>query len=212
MYLSPTPKDMGKEELLEHWRETGMITDERVLDAFEAVPREAFVPEDLLHDTYSDMPLPIGGGQTISQPSTVMLMLQWLEVEPHHTVLEIGAGSGYNAALLSHLAKEVITVEYNPELAERARRKLRDLGIDNVTIIVGDGGEGHPDRAPYDRIIATCACPTIPAPWMEQLSEEGVILAPEGSEFSQTMVRVLEGRREELGGFRFVPLRGEYGF
>ncbi|MBN2566797.1 protein-L-isoaspartate(D-aspartate) O-methyltransferase [Candidatus Woesearchaeota archaeon] len=205
-----------KRALVARWREEYGFP-ERLLAAFMAVPRERFIDASLSDEAYGDYPLPIGGGQTISQPTTVMLMTHFLAPEPDSRVLEVGAGSGYQAAVLSRLVPEgkVISVEYDAGLAETARRNLRAADAENVEVVVGDGGDGLPDRAPFDRIIVTCACPKVPGPLVAQLAEGGALVAPVSGLLGETMVRLTkEGgkvKKERLGLFSFVPLRGRHG-
>ena len=192
------------------------IRDERVLAALEEVPRELFVPADRRHLAFEDCPLPIGGGQTISQPYIVALMVQELRVQSGHRVLDVGAGSGYQAAILSRLAGHVYAIERLPDLAERARSLLGELGADNVTIRVGDGTLGWPEEAPFDGIICGAAAPDIPPAWIEQLTEGGRIVAPVGGADSQNLLTVenIQGElhRHYVCGVRFVKLIGERGW
>jgi protein-L-isoaspartate(D-aspartate) O-methyltransferase len=192
------------------------IRDERVLSALEEVPRELFVPLDHRHLAFEDCPLPIGGGQTISQPYIVALMVQELRVQGGHRVLDVGAGSGYQAAVLSRLAGHVYAVERLPELAERARTLLAGLGAANVTIRVGDGTLGWPEEAPFDGIICGAAAPDIPPAWIEQLAEGGRIVAPVGGADSQDLLvaQKLQGQlhRRHVCGVRFVKLIGQQGW
>ena len=192
------------------------ITNKRVLRAFSSVPREEFVPEKYRDVSYADQPLPIGKGQTISQPYTVAFMTQLLDPQPSDKVLEIGAGSGYQAAILSLMVRRVYAVERVRGLAERARITLRKLGFDNVVISVGDGSAGLADHAPYEGVIVTAASPKIPPPLLEQLGRGGRLVIPVGEGFSQDMVRITKTKRglvEDIyPGFRFVPLVGKYGF
>ncbi len=205
---------MDKQELLAFWKRNKMFS-KKLINAFLSVKREDFVPEEIRELAYEDMPLEIMKGQTISQPTTVMLMLKWLNCRKKDKVLEIGAGSGYNAALLSKLCKKVITIEYNPDLAEYARKNIEKAGIKNVEVICGDGSVGYKEEAPYDKIIVTCACPQIEPEWLSQLNEEGVILAPVGY-FQQDMIKITkkEGKyyKKNLGKFMFVPMKGKKGF
>lgn len=192
------------------------VANARVLDAFRRVPRDVFLPPEEAFRAYDNMALDIGFGQTISQPLMVGLMLQDLDVHPNHRVLEIGAGSGYQAALLSHLAEEVISVERIPELADRARARLRSLGRLNVTVVVADGSLGWPQSSPYDRIIVACAAPRVPEPLKQQLAEGGKLLIPVGSrELQKTLLVVRRG--DEFGEIAteacvFVPLIGKEGW
>jgi protein-L-isoaspartate(D-aspartate) O-methyltransferase len=189
------------------------INDIRVLRALELVPRENFVEPEQAAYAYGDHALPIECGQTISQPYVVAAMTEALELEPNHKVLEIGTGSGYQAAILAHLAGEVITVERYRTLAEQAERRLRDLELDNVTVIVGDGSLGAPEHAPFDRIIVTAASPDVPAALLDQLADGGIMVVPIGPVNGlQSLVRLRkkpEGEgveREDLMAVRFVPL------
>ena len=192
------------------------ITDPRVLAAMREVPRHLFVPAPYDRDAYADDPLPIGNGQTISQPYIVALMTALLQIKATDTVLEIGTGSGYQAAILSQLAKNVITIERIDAVAALARKNLAAVGAKNVLIVIGDGTRGYPAGAPYNGIIVTAATPFILAPLKTQLADDGRLVAPVGGRISQELV-VLErhGDRflEELhGDVRFVPLIGEYGW
>ncbi len=192
------------------------VANPRVLDAFRRVPREAFMPSEEAHRAYDNMALDIGFGQTISQPLMIGLMLQDLDIQPFHRVLEIGAGSGYQAALLSHMADEVISVERIPNLADRARVRLRNLGFENVTVVVADGSVGWPDNAPYDRIIVACAAPRVPEPLKQQLADCGKLLVPVGSRKLQRTLLVTRTGDEfsEIAteACVFVPLIGEEGW
>jgi protein-L-isoaspartate(D-aspartate) O-methyltransferase len=192
------------------------IRDERLLSALESVPRHRFVPPDVASRAYEDGPLPIGAGQTISQPFIVAEMTQALFLCGAEKVLEIGTGSGYQTAILCLLAREVHTVERIPGLSESAERLLGDLGLKNVVFHVGDGTLGIPEESPFDRIMVTAASPHVPAPLFEQLAEEGIMVIPIGGRWEQDLVRVRkrsgEERREFLGGCRFVPLLGRCGF
>ena len=194
------------------------ITDERVLSAIASVPRDRFVPDRQRHAAWNDDALPIDCGQTISQPYIVALMTQGLALTGDERVLEIGTGSGYQAAILSRLCERVISIERIPELAAHARSTLSDCGCNNVEILLGDGTLGCPRRAPWDAIIVTAAAPSIPEPLIEQLRPAlqerpgGRMIAPVGNLELQSL-RILEvhvsGRSErELCGCRFVPLIG----
>jgi protein-L-isoaspartate(D-aspartate) O-methyltransferase len=198
-------------EFLLQLRKRG-IQDTRVLRALETVPRERFVEEGQQDLAFADQALPISCGQTISQPYVVAAMTEALEIGPHHRVLEIGTGSGYQAAVLARLAWEVVTIERYRTLAEMARGRLAALGLNNVTVTVGDGTQGDPARAPFDRIIVTAATPKIPAPLLEQLAADGILVAPVGPTGGiQQLVRLHKkenGTIEErtLMAVRFVPL------
>ena len=192
------------------------IRDERVLDAMRAVPRERFVPAAHREAAHADRPLPIGRGQTISQPYMVAKMLEVLECEPDSVALEVGAGSGYQAALLGELCAKVWAVEVVPDLAERARRVLLDLGYDNVHIVVGDGGEGLAENAPWDRIIVAAGAPQVPDPLVEQLADGGRLVMPVGGPVSQrlTIIRRDGDRLTKTRSIScvFVPLTGRHGW
>lgn len=192
------------------------VGDARVLAAMRTVPRHEFMPEADIDDAYGDYPWPIGEGQTISQPYIVALMLELLQAGPEDRVLEVGAGSGYQAAVLGELAAEVYAIELIETLARRAAATVQRLGYENVHIVVGDGSEGYEPGAPYDRIVCAAATPQVPHIWEEQLSEGGRIVAPVGSLSLQTCV-VVEKRDGKLYehdsiGCVFVPLLGKNGF
>ena len=195
------------------------IRDERLLRAMEVIPRHIFVDEGLADQAYSDNPLPIGEGQTISQPYMVALMTEALELKGDEKVLEIGTGSGYQSAILSKLADRVFSIEKIASLAGRARSILDLLGCFNVLTRVGDGSYGWRDEAPFDGIIVTAGAPDIPRPILEQLTIGGSLVIPVGSLYSQTLLRLTrlsedieDVKREDLGGCRFVSLVGEYGW
>jgi protein-L-isoaspartate(D-aspartate) O-methyltransferase len=187
------------------------IDDQAVLDAMGSVRREAFVPEDERRNAYRDRPLPIGARQTISQPFIVALMAEAAEVGPDDSVLEIGTGSGYGAAVLAALARHVVTIERHASLAADATAALQSEGIDNVEVVVGDGTDGRPETAPYDAIVVTAAGPEVPAALLEQLAPGGRLIMPVGAfDGPQNLIRVrrhADGlRRDDLGPVRFVPL------
>ena len=187
------------------------IADKAVLRAMDEVPREFFVETAFAGRAYADQALPIACGQTISQPYVVAYMTEQLNVGPTHRVLEIGTGSGYQAAILSCLARDVVTVERYRTLADQARDRLKALGYDNVEVVVGDGFAGMPERAPYDRIIVTAAAETVPETLMEQLADDGIMILPLGShEGSQHIIKLTKSqtgtRRESLIPVRFVPM------
>ena len=192
------------------------ITDQRVLGAMRTVPRHAFVPAEFHHVAYADSPLPIGSGQTITQPYIVALMTELLELEGSETVLEVGTGSGYQAAVLAELAREVHTIERHPSLARLAEANLRELGYENVHVHVGDGSKGLPEHAPYDGIIVTAAAPEAPAPLLEELKELGRLVIPVGSRGNQYLERWRRrGDRfehENVLSVTFVPLIGDEGW
>ncbi len=193
------------------------IRDRRVLDAMGKVPRHLFVPEYIRHAAYEDRPLPIGFEQTISQPYIVAMMTEALELKEGARVLEIGTGSGYQAAVLAEIAAEVYTVERIPQLFSRAKRLLESLGYDNVHFKLADGTEGWPEHAPYDAIMVTAASPDVPEPLVEQLAVGGVMVIPVGGELTQRLLRIRkvsedEVETESLGGCVFVKLKGRYGW
>jgi protein-L-isoaspartate(D-aspartate) O-methyltransferase len=189
------------------------IRDERVLAAMSDVPREEFVREADRDVAYGDNALPIGEGQTISQPYVVARMTELLDVALEHHVLEVGTGSGYQAAVLSRLARDVVTVERHRTLADRARELLARLGCDNVRVVTDDASLGYPTDAPYDRIIVTAATPAIEPDLAAQLSPGGLIVAPVGDEdLQELVVRDARGNERRHGAVRFVPLRGRAGF
>lgn len=204
-------KKMVEEQLLPRG-----IKDPRVLQAFQKVPRHKFVPEKYQDCAYGDFPLAIGEGQTISQPYMVALMTECLELSGGEHILEIGTGSGYQAAILAELTAQVYSIERVAVLAERARTLLRDLGYDNIHIKVDDGTLGWQKNAPYDRIIITAGAPDIPEPLIEQLNINGKLVIPIGSKFSQVLTVVTKYKTgiqtEEICGCVFVPLLGRYGW
>jgi protein-L-isoaspartate(D-aspartate) O-methyltransferase len=192
------------------------IGDERVLDAMRQVPRELFVPEDERRRAYADSALPIGSGQTISQPWIVAAICQALALRGDERVLEVGTGSGYSAAVLAQLAAEVLTIERHAELAREAAARLRELGFGDIEVVIGDGSRGLPDRAPFDGIAVHATAPEAPASLVEQLSGGGRLVIPIASRGAD-MLTVYHWRGPELqsaviGPCRFVPLIGEQGF
>lgn len=187
------------------------ISDQAVLRAMDEVPRERFVETTFADSAYADRALPIACGQTISQPYVVAYMTEQLGVRSHHRVLEVGTGSGYQAAVLSRLAREVVSVERYRTLADQARERLKALGYDNVEIVVGDGFAGVPGRAPYDRVIVTAAAETLPQTLFDQLADDGIMILPLGShEGSQHLIKLTKSvtgtHRENLIPVRFVPM------
>jgi protein-L-isoaspartate(D-aspartate) O-methyltransferase len=206
--------DQERQEMVRTQLAQRGIDDERVLVAMAEVPRHLFVPEDLREQAYQDRALPIEEQQTISQPFIVALMAQALALHTGDRVLEIGAGSGYAAAVLSRLAAEVYTIERWPSLAEKAQQRLRELGYANVHVFVGDGTAGLPEHAPFDGIIVAAAAPWAPKPLREQLADGGRLVIPVGGRDEQLLLRMTrqgdQVRTERLSGVRFVPLIGAH--
>ncbi len=192
------------------------IKDKKILKAFTDVPRHKFVEDYLKYKAYDDYPLSIGFGQTISQPYMVAIMTEALMLKPESKVLEIGTGSGYQAAILSKLANFVYSIERLAPLASRARKTLDELGIFNVHIIIGDGSKGYTREAPFDRIIVTAGAPYTPEALIEQLAPEGMLVIPVGDQYLQDLKRITRKKNgiktESLGGCRFVKLIGENGW
>jgi protein-L-isoaspartate(D-aspartate) O-methyltransferase len=187
------------------------IGEQAVLRAMDEVPRGRFVQSEFIDRAYADQALPIDCGQTISQPYVVAYMTEQLAVRAHHRVLEVGTGSGYQAAVLSRLAREVVSIERYRTLAEQARARLAALGYDNVEVVSGDGLAGVPGRAPYDRIVVTAAAETLPQFLIDQLGDDGVMILPLGPhDGSQHIIKLTKSKmgiaRENLIGVRFVPL------
>lgn len=207
----------SKEQLLDFWKNRNINPE--LLLAFAQIPREMFIPPQLQHFAYEDRPLPTIRQQSISQPSTIMIMLQALELRKGEKVFEVGAGVGYQASLLANIVGKkgkVVSTEVIPELVYLAKQNMAQLDIHNATILESDGGEGYPEEAPYDRIIITAACPTVPEPLIAQLKEGGILVAPIGDLQGQTMIKGVKvnGRLELefLGPFLFVPMKGKHGF
>ena len=187
------------------------VRDPRVLAAMRSIPRHAFVPEHPLERAYGDHPLPIGHGATISQPTVVGMMSEALDLTGEERILEIGTGSGYQAAVLCGLAKTIESIEFVPELAERARRILSEIGCTNVRIHVGDGWRGLPDLAPFDRIVVTAAPDHLPEALCDQLADDGLLVVPVGPQSHDQRLERHHKRggrlvREDLGAVRFVPM------
>jgi protein-L-isoaspartate(D-aspartate) O-methyltransferase len=192
------------------------IHDQAILSAMKEIPRHLFVPHPYDKSAYEDCPLPIGNGQTISQPFIVALMTELLALQSTNNVLEIGAGCGYQAAVLATIVRTVTSIERIPEVAELAKANLAAIGIKNVDVIVGDGTLGYPKKAPYEGIIITAATPSVPRPLIEQLAEGGRLVAPVGGRDIQELIRLRKKdgsiTEEHHGGVRFVPLIGECGW
>lgn len=187
------------------------VRDARVLDAMRTVPRHAFIPVFYRHLAYTDRPVPIGEGQTISQPYIVALMTELAQVEPGETVLEVGTGSGYQAAVLAHLTDQVFSIEIVEPLARQAEKTLQELDITAVQVRVGDGYAGWPEHAPFDAIVVTAAPPQIPQPLIEQLALDGRLVAPVGEAFQELVVvtKTAGGLQQEtVIPVRFVPMVG----
>lgn len=196
----------------------GIIKSKEVEKAFLKVPRHLFVPENLLDSAYVDSPLPIGFGQTISAPHMVAIMLELLELRIGQKVLEVGAGSGWNACLIAEIIGnkgKVFTIERIEGVADFARKNIERAGYRNVEVIVGDGTLGYEKEKPYDRIIVTAASPIVPEPLIAQLNKNGILLAPVGSRYCQELLKVFKGKEIKItkhGYCMFVPLIGKYGF
>jgi len=211
-----TDYEKEREHMVESQLARRGIKDKRVLEAMRQVPRHLLMPEDMRSLAYCDGPLPIGHGQTISQPYIVALMTELLELTGQEKVLEIGTGSGYQAAILSRLARQVYSLERHAALAQQAEKVLAQLGYDNVVVRVGNGTLGWPEHSPYEAIIITAAAPEVPQPLPDQLADGGRLVAPVGSQWSQVLVKVRRQSdlliRERLTAVAFVPLVGEYGW
>lgn len=192
------------------------IKNKRILETMAKVPRHRFVLPEYLDSAYEDHPLPIGEGQTISQPYMVALMTECLGLKGDEKVLEVGTGSGYQAAILAELSKEVYTIERFESLAERAKKVLRDLRYENVKMIVGDGSRGLEEEAPFDGIMVTAGAPILPKSLVDQLAEGGRMVIPVGGSFSQALLLVEKEKGKvkttSVCGCVFVPLIGEYGW
>ena len=207
-----------REAMVERQIDSRGITDPTILEAFRAVPREAFVSEEYADLAYGDHPLPIESGQTISQPYIVALMIRAAEIKAGDKVLEVGAGSGYAAAVMSRIAGSVLAIERQRDLVEVASERMRRLGYDNVRIVEGDGTRGCPEEAPFDAILAAASGSHVPEPLVEQLAAGGRIVMPVGDPgWVQKLVKVTKGPagtliKEDLGAVRFVPLIGEEGW
>lgn len=207
-----------REAMVERQLRRRGITETEILDAFRAVPREAFISDEYAHLAYGDHPLPIEAGQTISQPYIVALMIEAAAIKRSDTVLEIGAGSGYAAAVISRIAGKVIGIERQHDLVEVASERLRRLGYNNVEIVEGDGTRGCPRQAPFDAILAAASGSHVPKPLVEQLAKGGRLVMPLGEPGgTQKLVRVTKAgdgslQQSDLGFVRFVPLIGEEGW
>lgn len=200
--------EQARESMVERVRRSG-VTDSRVLGAMAVVPRERFVHPDHADEAFGEHPLPIGAGQTISAPDMVARMAAALKLTGGENVLEVGAGTGYAAAVLSLCAARVVAVERHPMLAGRGRELLEELGYDNVEIRNADGTRGAPDRAPFDAISVAAMAGDIPGPLLEQLAPDGTLVCPVGTEGTGRLVRVHQGHREHLMPVAFVPLTSD---
>ena len=197
--------------------QAGGVNDLAILHAFDAIPRHMFVSDAVIHRSYEDVALPLGHGQTISRPGAHALHLGLANLSGKERVLEIGTGSGYQTALLSQLSSHVYSVESVPELAELAQARLRDLGLENVTLRMGDGSGGWPEHAPYDVILCGAAAPRVPEPLVAQLATGGRLIIPVGDDSGQHLIRVTLGidgelHEEAVDSAHFVPLTGEEGW
>jgi protein-L-isoaspartate(D-aspartate) O-methyltransferase len=205
----------GRRRLVEALQERG-VRDLAVLHAFDQTPRHLFVPTGMRHRAYEDSALPIGNGQTISQPSTHARYLELLALTGNERVLEIGTGSGYQTVLLSHLASQVFSIERVGTLVTKARDAIRAAGASNVSLLAGDGTLGWRDYAPYDAILVTAGSPDVPTPLAEQLAEGGRLLIPIGDREEQILTLFTKRgealERRDIGAARFVPLIGKYGW
>ena len=207
-----------REAMVERQLRRRGITERHILDAFLCVPREEFIGDDYAHLAYGDHPLPIEANQTISQPYIVALTIQAAGIKAGDKVLEVGAGSGYAAAVISRIAEKVIGIERQHDLVEVARERLKRLGYDNIEIVEGDGTKGCSSEAPFDAIVAAASGSHVPRAFIEQLKDGGRIVMPVGDPgWVQELVKVTKARggklsRENLGGVRFVPLIGEEGW
>lgn len=210
--------DSERRRLIDNLISEGYLNTDKVIDAMLAIPREKFVPEGLKMRAYADCPLPIGEGQTISAPHMVAIMTERLQLGEDHVVLEIGSGSGYQAAILAIIAKKgfVYTIERVPRLVEFARNNIDSCGIKNVEVIPSDGTLGYSKKSPYDRIIVTAAAPKVPKALVEQLKDDGLMLIPVGNRFIQNLIEIRKEKNEVVeknhGGCVFVPLIGEDGW
>ena len=212
----PSVTNPARLEMVDKQLRARRINHEGVLNAFATIPRELFVPPDQFSEAYADHPIPIGHGQTISQPYIVALMIQELDPKPAHRILDVGAGSGYQTAILTSLVKHVYAIERLEELTEKAINTLARLNVTNVTIWTGDGSLGYPEEAPFDGIICGASAPEVPQPWIDQLSDGGRIVTPIGEKNTQVLICLEkhgnEIRRRKLCDVRFVKLIGQKGW
>lgn len=208
--------DTQRARMVEEQLKARGIMDERLLAAFRKVPRHLFVPADFQQDAYADHPLPIGAGQTISQPYIVALMIHQLHLQGHERVLEIGTGSGYQTAILAELALEVYSIERIPELLLAVKARLETMGCLNVHLTPGNGSLGWPLHAPYEAVLVSAAAPEVPVPLLQQLADGGRMVLPIGTQESQMLVAVHKHHglidQQEIASCVFVPLLGQYGW
>ncbi|HIB31170.1 MAG TPA: protein-L-isoaspartate(D-aspartate) O-methyltransferase [Candidatus Thioglobus sp.] len=206
---------MNKATLFKKLQKDKLIKDHKVLKAFQAISREMFVLKDSIDQAYYDGPLRIGYEQTISQPTTVLMMVEALELKKTDKVLEVGSGSGYEAAILSQLSHQVYSVEIVPELVVFTKKNLTKAKIKNVEVIQWDGGLGYDKQAPYDKIIVSAACDKIPEALIDQLVEGGILIAPVGATYPQQMIKGVKHNKKlekvYMGDYAFVPLTGKFG-
>ncbi|MEO1940555.1 MAG: protein-L-isoaspartate(D-aspartate) O-methyltransferase [Candidatus Thioglobus sp.] len=206
---------MNKATLFKKLQKDKLIKDHKVLKAFQAISREMFVLKDSIDQAYYDGPLRIGYEQTISQPTTVLMMVEALELKKTDKVLEVGSGSGYAAAILSQLSHQVYSVEIVPELVVFTKKNLTKAKIKNVEVIQWDGGLGYDKQAPYDKIIVSAACDKIPEALIDQLVEGGILIAPVGATYPQQMIKGVKHNKKlekvYMGDYAFVPLTGKFG-
>jgi protein-L-isoaspartate(D-aspartate) O-methyltransferase len=207
--------EIACERLIKKLREKA-ITDERVLDAFRKVPRHLFVDNMFYGQAYDDNALPIGSGQTISQPYVVALMTQLLHLTIDEKILEIGTGSGFQAAILAQFSRRIYTIERNRDLGDATRKRLRDMGYENIVFKIGDGSHGWSQHAPFDRIIVTAGAPVLPPSLSDQLAQGGIMIIPAGDRLHQDLEvyeKTTEGlKKTSAGGVVFVPLIGDEGW
>jgi protein-L-isoaspartate(D-aspartate) O-methyltransferase len=207
-----------RKQLVEQLIFEGRIKSKEVKDAFLSIPREYFIQEEYESVSYTDTPLKIEVNQTISAPHMVAIMVEELDLKKGQRILEIGSGSGYHAAIVSHIIGKtghVYTIERIKDLVENAKENIKKAGIENVSVIHSDGSEGYKEKAPYDRIYVTCASPDVPDPLTDQLNENGKMLIPVGRLFCQLLLiekKKNKITKKNLGGCAFVPLIGKYGF
>jgi protein-L-isoaspartate(D-aspartate) O-methyltransferase len=217
MYSYKEKPEPSRDRMVEEQLAARGITDKKVLDVFRKVPRHNFIDPGLYQRAYTDHPLPIGKGQTISQPYMVAFMVQLLQLRKEDKVLEIGTGSGYGTAILAELAKDVFSIETIEELAVKAEGTLKKMGYKNILIKTGDGTSGWEEESPFDKIVVTAGSPEIPRSLIDQLANSGKLVIPVGSRFSQTLTLIEKSEKGAVskkseGGCAFVPLIGKYGW